>query len=423
VGTLDSHWKTLLRQKPDSSSEPSATSAPTLPEANMLALLLAGLAMFGPFSVDSYLPAFDNIQQTLHATPLEVQQTLTAYMMSFGMMMLWHGSLSDAFGRRKVILVSLAVFAIATLGCAASQNVQYLWIFRVLQGLAAGAGVVVGRAIVRDVYAGVEATQMLSLVTMIFSIAPALAPIFGGWIVKLSNWRTIFEVIFIYTLMIGWIAWKHLPETLPAERRIPFRPGILWHNYLLIFRSAPLQLMAGVIAGNFSGMFLYIAASPAFVMQHLKLGADGFGWQFVPQVGGIFCGALAANRLAGKITLPAQIGIGFIFLIAAAAFAIAYHAVFPPALPWSVAPLFFYTFGMSIVSPCITLLMLDLFPHIRGFVASYQSFSMIMLASLVSAVAAPTLSASPLLLAVGQLVFTLAGLACWLALRRRTALQ
>src|SRR3954471_20623914 len=148
-----------------------------------LALLLAALAMLGPFSVDTYLPAFPNIQATLHATPLEVQQTLTAYMFAFAFMMLWHGALSDAFGRRNIILGSLAVFAVASLGCAASHSVEYLWAFRMLQGISAGAGIVIGRAIIRDLYAGAPAERLLSLVTMIFSIAPAVAPVIGGWIV------------------------------------------------------------------------------------------------------------------------------------------------------------------------------------------------------------------------------------------------
>ena len=166
--------------------------------ASALALILAALAMLGPFSVDTYLPAFPAIQQSLDASALEVQQTLTAYMFSFAVMILWHGALSDAFGRRSIILMSLAVFAVASLACAAVHSVEYLWIFRMLQGVSAGAGVVIGRAIIRDLYAGADAERMLSLVTMIFSISPAIAPVIGGWIVTLSNWRTIFLFLFVF---------------------------------------------------------------------------------------------------------------------------------------------------------------------------------------------------------------------------------
>ena len=105
--------------------------------ASALALILAALAMLGPFSVDTYLPAFPAIQQSLDASALEVQQTLTAYMFSFAVMILWHGALSDAFGRRSIILMSLAVFAVASLACAAVHSVEYLWIFRMLQGVSA----------------------------------------------------------------------------------------------------------------------------------------------------------------------------------------------------------------------------------------------------------------------------------------------
>src|SRR5437899_5946113 len=174
----------------------------TMLSAGGLASLLAALAMLGPFSVDTYLPAFPNIQASLHTDALQVQQTLTAYMLSFAVMMLWHGALSDSFGRRNIILGSLAIFALATFGCAASHSIEYLWVFRVVQGVSAGAGAVIGRAIIRDLYADAAAARLLSLVTMIFSIAPAIAPILGGWIVKLLDWRAIFLFLFGYTLIL-----------------------------------------------------------------------------------------------------------------------------------------------------------------------------------------------------------------------------
>nr|WP_281004498.1 multidrug effflux MFS transporter [Noviherbaspirillum massiliense] len=391
----------------------SSTENKHLPGANALALILAALAMIGPFSVDTYLPAFANIQSSLHASPLQVQQTLTAYMFSFGMMILWHGALSDAFGRRNIILGALAVFAVASLGCAAAHSVEYLWAFRMLQGISAGAGVVIGRAIIRDVYSGAPAARLLSLVTMIFSIAPAIAPILGGWIVKLLDWRSIFLFLFVYTVLLLWMCFKRLPETLPPAKRQPFNPRFLAQSYTQVFRSLMFQLIAGTVAFNFAGLFLYISAAPVFITQHLGLGPDQFGWQFVPAVGGIFSGALAANRLAGRVPVPKQVKIGFILLLGASLFNVLYHAFFPPALPWSVAPLFFYTFGMSVVAPGATLMVLDLFPSIRGIVASCQSFTQTMLAALVSGLIAPILSHSVFLLAAGQFAFVLIALALW----------
>ncbi len=369
--------------------------------------------MLGPFSIDTYLPAFPAIQANLHASSIEVQQTLTAYMLSFAAMTLWHGALSDSFGRRNVIIIALGIFAVASFGCAAAHTIHYLWVFRILQGVSAGAGMVVGRAIIRDLYAGAPAERLLSLVTMIFSIAPAIAPILGGLVVSYSSWRNIFLLLLVYTLVLIWACYKYLPESLPIEKRQPFSAEFLWASYKNVFKSPLFHLKAGTIAFNFAGLFLYVSAAPAFITQHLKLGPSQFGWQFIPSVGGIFLGALAANRLAGKITVWKQVNVGYVFLIGASLFNVSFHLFWPPMLPWSVAPLFFYCFGMSLVAPGVTLLVLDLFPHIRGIVASCQSAMITLLGAIVAGVVAPALDHSALSLALGQMAFALAGMALW----------
>ena len=386
--------------------------------AGALAALLASLSMLGPFSIDAYLPAFPNIQADLHASAIEVQQTLTAYMLAFSGMVLWHGALSDAFGRRNIVLCALVVFAIGTFGCAASHSVHYLWIFRILQGVSAGAGTVVGRAIIRDLYADAQAARLLSMVTMIFSIAPAIAPVLGGWIVKFFDWRMIFLFLLVYSVLLFAACYRYLPETLALDKRQPFNPGYLAKNYGAIFRSPLFHMKSGIVAFNFAGLFLFITAAPVMLPVHLHLGPDEFAWLFVPTVSGIFLGALTANRFAGRMTFARQIGIGFCFLIAAAAANVAYHVFFPPALPWSVLPMFFYTFGMSIIAPGATLLTLDLFPHIRGTVASCQSFVQTLLGAVVAGVIAPFLSHSVLWLALGQLGFGLAALSLWFTSRQ-----
>jgi DHA1 family bicyclomycin/chloramphenicol resistance-like MFS transporter len=386
--------------------------------AGWLAILLASLAMLGPFSIDAYLPAFPRIEASLGASPIEVQQTLTAYMLAFACMVLWHGALADAFGRRNVILCGMVVFAIGTFGCAASHSVHYLWVFRIMQGVSAGAGVVVGRAIIRDLYADAPAARLLSMVTMIFSIAPAVAPVLGGWIVTWFDWRAIFLSLLAYSILLTIVCYRRLPETLPRERRQPFNPGYLAKNYGDIFRSPLFHMKAGIVACNFAGLFLYISAAPVMLPQHLHLGPSQFGWLFFPTVSGIFLGALVANRMAGKMSFHRQIGIGFIFMLGAVAANVLYHALFAPALPYSVMTMFFYTFGSSIIAPGATLLALDLFPHIRGTVASCQSFAVTLLGALVAGVISPALSHSVLLLAVGQAFFTVLSFGLWLTARR-----
>ena len=151
-----------------------------------------------------------------------------------------------------------------------------------------------------------------------------------------------------------------------------------------------------------------------FQLAHvLGLGPTEFSWLFVPSVVGIFLGALAANRMAGSSSTQRQILIGFIFLMTSCLINVGYHALLPPALPWTVAPLFLYTIGMSMVAPGLTLLILDLFPAIRGTVASCQSFTMTMLSAVVAGLLAPMLSDSVLNLAIGQMVLVLTGFALW----------
>jgi DHA1 family bicyclomycin/chloramphenicol resistance-like MFS transporter len=397
----------------------------TMLSAGGLATLLAALAMLGPFSVDAYLPAFPRIEATLHASYLQVQQTLTAYMLAFSIMSLWHGALSDSFGRRNVVLVGLFMFALGTFGCAASHSVHYLWVFRIMQGISAGAGVVVGRAIIRDLYADAAAARLLSMVTMIFTIAPAIAPVLGGWVVTLLDWRAIFLGLLAFSLGLWWVCWQHLPETIPPERRQPFNPRFLAKSYWDIFSSVLFQMKSGVLALNFGGMFLFIAGAPVLLPVHLHLKPSQFAWLFVPAVSGIFLGAMAANRLAGKMRFSRQIGIGYAFMLSAVTFGVTYHAIFPPALPWTVLPMFFYNFGSAIINPSATLLSLDLFPHIRGTVASCQSFATTLLGAIVAGIVVPALMHSVLAMALGQAAFALASLACWLTsryYRRRMAL-
>jgi DHA1 family bicyclomycin/chloramphenicol resistance-like MFS transporter len=252
---------------------------------------------------------------------------------------------------------------------------------------------------------------------MIFTIAPAIAPILGGIIVAVSDWRTIFLALLAYTIALFIFCYRRLPETLPAEQRQPFNPRFLWESYSAVFSSPLFHMKAGIVALNFGGMFLYVASAPVMLPQHLGLGPSQFAWMFTPLVSGIFLGALVANRIAGKITFARQIGIGFCFMLAACAVNVLYHATMPPALPWSVLPLFFYTFGSSIIAPGATLLALDLFPHIRGTVASCQSFAVTLLGALVSGIISPALSHSMLAISIGQAGFALCALGLWWASR------
>src|SRR4051794_32872188 len=193
--------------------------------------MLAAFAMLGPFSIDMYLPAFDAIEAEFQASTIAVQQTLSAYLFAYAFMMLWHGALSDALGRRRIVLGGMAVFAAASLACAIAGSLHSLWLFRTVQGLSAGAGLVVGRAIIRDRFEGPEAQRLMSQITLVFGIAPAVAPIAGGALLNLVGWRAIFWLMTLFAAAVGVWAWRSLPETLPHARRQPLYPRALWNNY------------------------------------------------------------------------------------------------------------------------------------------------------------------------------------------------
>jgi DHA1 family bicyclomycin/chloramphenicol resistance-like MFS transporter len=395
--------------------------APAGQGAAVLATLLAALAMIGPFAVDTYLPSFPAIQADLAVSSIEVQQTLSLYLIAFAVMTLFHGTLSDSFGRRPVVLVNTALFTLASLGCALAATFEQLVFFRVLQGASAGAGIVVGRAIIRDSFEGHAAQRLMSLVTMIFGLAPAIAPVVGGWLQAVFGWRSIFVFLIAYSALLLVACHIRLPETLPAAQRQPFYLGPLARNYWTLGRSLPLFLISSAIALNFSGFFLYIVSAPAFIYDLLGLTAHDFPWLFVPGILGVMAGAYLSGRLAGKVSTRKTVKLAYAIMFAAAVCNLGYSAFAEPALPWSVAPVMIYTAGMALAMPSLTLLALDLFPRNRGLTASLIGFSHSLVSGIAAGVVSPLLSRSDFTLALGMTAFVLTGCICWvLHLAKRT---
>jgi MFS transporter, DHA1 family, multidrug resistance protein len=383
------------------------------------AALLASLAMLGPFAVDMYLPAFPDIGREFGASQIALQQTLSAYLFAFAFMMLWHGALSDSLGRRPIVLAGLAVFALGSLGCAIAGNVQSLWLFRALQGLSAGAGLVVGRAIIRDRFNGPEAQRMMSQMTLVFGIGPALAPIIGGALLNLFGWRSIFWAMLVWTVAMLVLCVRVLPETLPVAQRHPLHPHALWRNYRAVLTQPNFTLLAFVPSLNFCGFFVYIAVAPAFLVDLLGVSTWGFSWLFVPMISGIMIGAWISGRLAGRMSPLRQIRTGYAVLAAGVFVNLAICALAPPLVAANVLPIMIYTVGASIIMPSVTLLLLDMFPTMRGMTSSLQGFIQFALGGVVAGTIAPLLARSLMTLAVGMAGFTLASFLLWLAYQRR----
>ena len=380
--------------------------------------LMASLSMLGPFAVDMYLPAFPAMGADLGVPSIALQQTLSIYMFAYAFMMLWHGALSDSLGRRPVVIGGLVVFALGTLGCAVAGNIESLWLSRVLQGLSAGSGLVVGRAIIRDRFQGPEAQRMMSQVTLVFGAGPALAPVIGGVLLNLLGWRAIFWFIFAWTAATLVMCLRSLPETHPPVARHPLRPRVLWRNYRQVLGKPAFIMLATLLGFNFCAFFLYIAAAPAFLVNLLGVSTWGFAWLFAPMIAGIMTGAFLSGRIAGSLSATRTIAIGYAVMAAGVLLNLAVVHFMAPQVAWNVLPMFVFTLGSSLIMPSVTLIILDLFPAMRGMTSSLAGFVQFALGAVVAGSISPLLSRSLTSLAWGMAVFAGASYALWLAYQR-----
>ena len=384
-----------------------------------LAILLAVLGMVGPFSIDTYLPAFVGIANSLGATPVQMQQTLSAYLFGFSFMSLFHGAISDSFGRRPVVLCGMAVFALASVGCALSPSIGYLVFFRTLQGLSTGAGIVVARTVVRDIYPPWEAQKVMSQITIFFGIAPAIAPLIGGWLFVWLDWRSIFWFLALIGVALWTANYRFLPESLPVEQRQSFRVGNLLRGYWQLGLDPRFLLLALAAGLPFNGNFIYVLAAPAFLGEHLGLAPTQFFWFFVLNIGGIMAGAWFSGRLAGRISARAQIRIGFTIMVAAALVNLSANMLLTAQASWAMLPLAVYAFGWALMVPAITLLVLDLHPARRGMASSLQMFIGAGGNAITAGVIAPWVMHSTQALAMASISMMAIGLTGWAIVRRR----
>ena len=383
------------------------------------AILLALLGMLGPFSIDTYLPAFAGISRSLHATPVEMQQTLSTYLFGFAFMSLFHGSLSDSIGRRPVVLWGLAVFALASVGCALAQSIGQLVFFRAVQGLSSGAGIVVSRAIVRDMYPPSQAQKVMSQVTIFFGAAPAIAPMLGGWLLLHASWHAIFWFLCGVGVVLWLANYWLLPETLHITQRQPFHPKNLLAGYWKLGTDPRFFLLALASGIPFNGMFLYVLSAPVFLGEHLGLPPEHFFWFFMLTILGIMAGAWVSGRVAGRVPPKRQIRNGFAIMLGVGIVNLIANLLFKAQVGWALLPICLFAFGWAMMVPVVTLLVLDLHPKRRGMASSLQMFVGSSANGVVAGLISPLVMHSTLALAGTSLGLACIGLLAWLVVRKR----
>jgi DHA1 family bicyclomycin/chloramphenicol resistance-like MFS transporter len=384
--------------------------------------LLAALSMIGPFSIDAVFPSFPLIGARFAVDATALQQLISVYLVTYAFMSLFHGAISDAIGRKPVIVTGMLVYALASVGAALSTSFAMLLACRALQGVCAGAGLVVGRAVIRDTFEGAAAQRLMSQVMMIFGVAPVIAPMVGAQLLMLDGWHGIFWMLAGFTALLSLALALWLDESHPPERRLPFAPRNLLAGYASFGRDRPFWPLLLSCSVNFAGLFLYIASAPQIVRGLLGLSAQGFPWLFLPVVAGLMGGAALSGRLAGRRSAGFTVNLGYAMMLLACALHLSLALLFPLArLPWSMLPLVIHGIGVQLAFPTLTLLLLDRFPRQRGAISSVQAFASLLLCSVVAGVLSPWLSSSMLGLALGATGLSVTGTIAWYAYHRRVA--
>ena len=374
-----------------------------------LAYALAALAALAPFAIDTYLPAFHVIGEALGATDLQIQQSLTFYLLPYAAMTLWHGAISDAIGRITTIKWGLGIFVLASIGCALAPNVETLWFFRAMQGVSGGAGNTVARAMVRDLFEGPQAQRVMATVQMLFGIAPAVAPIIGGILLGI-NWQFIFIFLAIYASFSLWAAVKFLPETMPPEKRLTLSVNNIIASYKIIFSDREYMKLIIAIGANFSGFFLYVLASPVFLTKHLHLSPQQYGYLFIPTVIGMIAGSYLAKRLAGEWPSDRVVKLAYAWMISIALLNVILCLTQSASSVVNIVPIALYNIGMAVCMPILSLAALDRHAKIRGTASSGQAFMQMLLSTVSAGIVVPFVWYAPSGLAMAMLGYVLVGL-------------
>ena len=350
-----------------------------------LALLLGSLTAFGPLSIDMYLPSMPAIEADLHTTPSAVQLTLAAFFAGLAIAQLAYGPLSDRFGRKKPLVAGLAVYVLASLGCALAPSIGALIALRFLQAVGGAAGMVIARAVVRDLRSGVEAARLLSLLMLVMGAAPILAPLVGGWLLLLGTWRLTFGLLALLGLTCLAVIPRALPET--AKQRMD----------RLDLRSIGVQMrelgrdphfVAYSLAGGFSqaGMFAYIAGSPFVIIGLFHVSPQAYGWMFGANAAGLITASQLNRRVLMASTPAGVLARALVVAMLAGACLVVLAVTRAAMLPVVLVSLFLFVATLGFVGPNATAVAMDRHGSRAGLASAVLGSAQFVIAALAAGV-------------------------------------
>ena len=387
----------------------------------LVVLILGGLTATPPLSMDMYLPALPAVTRALHAPAATVQLTLTACLAGMALGQLVVGPMSDRWGRRRPLLTGLAVYVVATALCAVAPNVEFLVAFRLLQGLAGAAGIVIARAVVRDLYDGVAMARFFSTLMLVSGVAPIVAPLVGGQILRVTDWRGVFVILTFVGAALGVLVWTRLPETLaPADRHVGGTGEALRSMRRLL---ADLPFTGYMLTGGFAfaALFAYISASPFVVQEIYGASPQTFSLLFgVNSVGLVAVGQINGKLLVGRVSMDKVLGAGLaVVVLAATALLLMATGVFGEVGLAPVATaLFVLMSAMGVTLPNAQTLALMRTKHSAGSASALLGTSSFLIGAVASPLVGIAGEHTAVPMAVVQLAAALVAVACFVGMCR-----
>ncbi|MFJ9152654.1 multidrug effflux MFS transporter [Streptomyces sp. NPDC102270] len=387
----------------------------------LVTLLLGGLTATPPLAMDMYLPSLPQVTDSLHAPAATVQLTLTACLLGMALGQLVVGPMSDRWGRRRPLLAGLLAYVVATALCALAPTVEFLVGFRLVQGLAGAAGIVIARAVVRDLYDGVAMARFFSTLMLIGGVAPIVAPLIGGQILRVTDWRGVFVVLTVIGALLAALVWARLPETLPAAQRRTGGVVEALHSMRRLLADLPFTgyMLTGGFA--FAALFAYISASPFVIQEIYGASPQTFSLLFgVNSVGLVVVGQINGKLLVGRVSLERVLGVGLLTVTAAAtALLLMTTGVFGEVGLFPVAAgLFVLMSAMGVVLPNAQSLALLRTKHSAGSASALLGTSSFLIGAIASPLVGMAGEGTAVPMAVVQLAAALVALLCFMAMCR-----
>ncbi|WP_446715878.1 Bcr/CflA family multidrug efflux MFS transporter [Bacillus sp. OTU2372] len=330
-----------------------------------LAILLGSLGLLGPFTIDTYLPSFPTIVNDFGTTASLVQISLTSCLLGLGLGQLFIGPLSDVKGRRQPLLIFITLYLLASITCALAPNIYFLIIARLVQGFAAAGGLVISRAIVRDLFSGRELTKFFTMMVLVGNLGPIVAPIAGGGILAFTNWHGVFIALAIVGAVLLITVALKLEETLPTEKRVPSNLPQIMNNFGSLFKDRTFMGYALTQGFTVAGIFAYVSGIP-FVYQNIyHVTPQQFSLLFGTNGVALIIGSQLVGRLADIISERTFLKIGLAISTIAGAWLLVALLLKAPLFAVAI-PIFFFVGSISIIGTTSFALAIETQGHIAG---------------------------------------------------------